>query len=700
MQRLESSGWKAAAGKQRRNETPGPVSRCFVSGMHPRCCAVNRDRPGGSQMPDDMAAPAVPRTQIAPASTPDPSSPLISAVVLVAVLYFGREVLIPITLAILLSFLLAPVVGLLRWIHLGRVPSVLLAVILALGIILALGGLIGTQVAGLAQDLPRYASTVEHKLSTVRSFTVARMSELAGRLGHQVEPADNAPPTTPPSATEPGSQEQKPLPVEIHQPNPSPLALAERFLSPVLSPLGTLGIVLVVAIFILLQQEDLRDRLIRLVGSSDLHRTTVAMDDGARRLSRYFLAQLGVNAGFGCVIGIGLFLIGVPSPVLWGILSGLLRFVPYIGSMLSAVFPVALAAAVDPGWSMALWTLALYLVVEPVVGQVVEPLLYGHSTGLSPVAVVVAAIFWSWLWGPVGLILSTPLTLCLVVLGRHVERLQFLDVLLGDRPALTPIESFYQRILAGDADEAQDHAELLLKDRSLSSYYDEVALKGLQLAANDAQKGVLSDQQLDRIKDTIKGLVGELARYDDADPRPEKSGDGAVAPPRDETELPKNRLPSSIDATAEALPAAWTSETAVLCIAGRGPLDEAGSSMLAQLLQKHGLGARVVPNDAVSRTRVDNLDVQGAAMVCISYLEISGSPSHLRYLLRRLKQRIPGAPILVGLWPAEDAVLKDERLRAAIGADYYTSSLHEAVESCLDAARARSPNAASAEAGR
>ncbi len=205
-----------------------------------------------------------------------------------------------------------------------------------------------------------------------------------------------------------------------------------------LSPLATLGIVFVVAVFALLQREDLRDRLIRLVGSDDLHRTTLAIDDGRRRLSEYFVTQLCINSAFGLIIGIGLFFIGVPNPVLWGILSALLRFVPYVGSFIAAVLPLGLAAAVEPGWSMVIWTAVLYVVVEGATGQVIEPLVYGHSTGLSPFSVVVAAIFWSWLWGPIGLILSTPLTLCLVVMGRHVKKLEFLDVMLGDRAALTP----------------------------------------------------------------------------------------------------------------------------------------------------------------------------------------------------------------------------------------------------------------------
>ncbi|MFC7610555.1 AI-2E family transporter [Teichococcus aestuarii] len=235
---------------------------------------------------------------------------------------------------------------------------------------------------------------------------------------------------------------------------------------------------MVVTVFILVQREDLRDRLIRLFGSTDLHRTTVAMDDAAYRLSRFFLAQLSINLGFGAVIAAGLLLIGVPSPLLWGLLAALLRFVPYVGAVLGAVLPIGVAAAVDPGWSMALWTAVLFLAIEPLIAHVVEPLAYGHSTGMSPVSVVVAAIFWSWIWGPIGLIIATPLTLCLVVLGRHVDRLEFLDVLLGDRPALTPVENFYQRALAGDPDEVQEQAELLLRERSLCSYYDEVALKG------------------------------------------------------------------------------------------------------------------------------------------------------------------------------------------------------------------------------
>ena len=286
----------------------------------------------------------------------------------------------------------------------------------------------------------------------------------------------------------------------VTQPQSSALEIGKQVLSPLINPLATTGIILVVTIFALLQKDDLRDRAIRLLGSHDLQRSTLALDDAGSRLSRYFLTQLGLNATFGVIVGAGVSLIGVPHPVLWGILGALLRFIPYIGSWIAALLPVALAAAVQPGWAMAIETAALYAVVELIMGQLIEPLVYGHSTGLSPLAVVIAAIFWTWVWGPIGLIISTPLTLCLVVLGRHVQHLEFLDVMLGDRPVLSPEASFYQRMLADDPDEAEEQAERYLAEKPLLSYYDEVVLKGLQLAANDIARGTLTPAQVDRLK--------------------------------------------------------------------------------------------------------------------------------------------------------------------------------------------------------
>ncbi len=580
-------------------------------------------------------------------------------VVVITALYVAREVFIPITLAVLLSFILAPLVSILRKCRLGRLPSVVLAVLFAVGIIAFISLVIGTQVAQLAGDIPRYTSAIESKIDAVRSYAGTRVFSVIGGLGRRIQLAESTATSTPgthgPGTPGPGAPAKPPMAVELQQPSATPLSIAEQILLPVLSPLATIAIVFVVAIFILLQQEDLRDRLIRLFGTDDLHRSTGALDDAARRLSRYFLTQLALNTAFGLIIGIGLLVIGVPSPVLWGIVAALFRFVPYIGSYLSACLPLVLAASVDPGWTMLLWTLVLYVVVESITGQVIEPLVYGRSAGLSPVSVVVSAIFWGWLWGAVGLILSMPLTLCLVVLGRHVRRLQFLDVILGDRPALTPIESFYQRMLAGDPDEAEESAEILLRDRTLAAYYDEVALNGLLLAAADAERGVLTNDQILGIESAVEELISELADHKDFD--------------ADTAEI--------VEPGGEGV-----NDVRILCVAGRGPLDRSVAIMLAQLLGRAGMQARVISYEAAGRGRIHSLDIADVEIVCLCYLQISGSPSHLRYLLRRLRARMPGVPVLVGIWPTDETLLNDDRLRTAIDADHFATSLRGAVMAC------------------
>jgi predicted PurR-regulated permease PerM len=572
------------------------------------------------------------------------------------------------------------------------VPSVLLSVTLALGVVLAIGGVIGSQIADLSTDLPQYSAAVEAKISAVNNYTIGRLSLLADRIqpkwtlasrqSASVRPTQA--PSSPPPAAGPTVEQQFAA---------TPWELTKQYLSPVLSPFATLGIVFIVTIFALLQREDLRDRLIRVLGSRDIHRTTVAMDDADRRLTRYFLTQLSINTVFGIVIGLGLLAIGVPYPVLWGILATLLRFVPYVGSAIAALLPIALAAAIEPGWSMALFTAAFYLVAESVTGQVIEPTMYGHSTGISPFSVVVAALFWSWLWGPVGLILSTPLTLCVVVLGRHVKRLELLEVMLGDTPALTPVESFYQRILAEDPDEALDQAELLLKSRSLAAYYDEVALKGMQLAVNDASRGVLTPGQLESVKDTIQVLVSSLETQMEKPASASKTNADAVEPTGDESG-PKSHDESQIVIPAPYdLPENWRAPSAVLSIAGRGPLDGSASAILVQLLRRRGIGSRLVRYGEVSRDSIQTLDVTAVAMVCIACLDISGSTAHLRYLLQRLRRRLPtGTPILVGLWPEEDPMLKSEDIRAAIGADYFASSFENGENACLAVAQRFSEN--------
>jgi len=627
--------------------------------------------------------------RVAPPATPGPSglSTLAVAVVCIGALYVGRDVFIPLVLAVLLSFVLAPLANLLRRFRVPRAPATIVAVATALGIILAIGGVIGMQIADLGGNLPKYQATMQTKFTSLQKGVLGHFSLLIHRATVAVQ-NQTAAGGKPASADRTGfaKPEDKPLLVRLPETELSPLVVAETVLGPVVAPLTTIGIVLIVVIFLLMQREDLRDRMIRLFGSSDLHRTTLAMDDAAGRLSTYFLTQLGINAAFGVIITIGLFFIGLPSPILWGVTATLLRFVPYIGSAISALLPIALAAAVDPGWTMFGWTALLFLVTETLMSQVVEPLLYSHSTGLSPFAVIVSALFWAWLWGPIGLILSTPFTVILVVLGRHVEHLEFLDVLLGDRPALTPVENFYQRILAGDPDEARDHAERLLKDRSLIAYYDDVALKGLQLAANDAQRGVLGREKLETMKSSVGELLEDLGRHEDVQPaETEKKGNADVPTIAEQGLPPPERVPDHLD--PEALPSDWRHPGAVLCIAGRGPLDEAAAAILAQLLGKHGLGARVVPHEAVSRHGIESLDFTGVAMVCIAYLEVKGAPSHLRYLLQRLRERLPTQKLLVGLWPRGESVFNDHAARREIGADLYISTLREAVDACVAEAR-------------
>ena len=606
-------------------------------------------------------------------------------VTVVAALYFGKDILLPITVAVLLSFVLSPLVGALRRLQIPRAVAVVFSVGLALAIIGGVGALVGNQIVEVAGDLPLYQTTIEKKVGVLRSATLGRIAEVASRFrGTLGQAGQISPPSASPAGEQAAPPEQTPVPVEVRQPPPDPVALATRILTPVLHPLAAAAIIFIVAIFILMQQDDLRDRVIRLFGSKDLHRTTLAMDDAGRRLSRFFLVQLGINTTFGVIIATGLYFIGLPSPLLWGTIAALMRFVPYIGSYVAAGIPILLAAAVDPGWSLMLWVAALFLLTEPIIGQVVEPMLYGRSTGLSPISVVISAIFWGWLWGPVGLILSTPLTLCLVVLGRHVEQLEFLNVLFGDRPALTKIQNFYQRVLAGDPDEVQEHAEELLKEMSLSSYYDEVALKGLELAGRDLARGVLTRPQVDRIKDAVTTLVRELADYDDVDPgtAPLAAVDSNAA-----QDLPKHPAPAGAAPESSELPPKWRDEKPIQCIAGRGPLDDATAAILAQLLEKHGLGAEVVPHEAVSRNAIGGFKREGVPMVCVCYLDMSGHTSPLRFLLKRLRQRVGDARLLVALWPGDHPVMSDQTVRAALSADEYVTSLRDAVNACLKAAQ-------------
>src|SRR3954449_5752217 len=613
----------------------------------------------------------------------------ILAAIIVMVLYYGREIIIPIALAVLLSFVLAPLVRLVQRLRIPRSLAVVSVVVIAFAFIFAMGSLLATQLAQLAGDLPRYQSTISEKIQSFRETTAGRgtlerassmLKDLSKELDKPKEAATALGAGASPKAAVP-----KPVPVEVRQPDPGALESLQSLISPLLHPLATTGIIVIFVIFILLQREDLRNRLIRLVGSHDLQRTTAALDDAASRLSRLFLIQLVLNGSFGIVIGTGLWLIGVPSAILWGILAAVLRFVPYIGAVIAAAFPLALAVAVDPTWTMLLWTIALFVVVEPVVGHVLEPMVYGHSTGLSPVAVVASATFWTALWGPIGLVLATPLTVCLVVLGRHVERLEFLDVMFGDRPALSPPEIFYQRMLARDPMEAAQQAEEFLKERALSAYYDEIAMRGLQLAQTDATRGVVDGARQAEICNAVRELVSDLA--DEADVEPEKRNAFVNA----EAAAAVDALPDAASlpiipvVRSEELRPEWRSERAILCTAGRTPLDEAAATMFAQLVSAHGLPARVEAAEALSTANIFRLDGLGVVLVCLSYLDAS-SPAHMRYSVRRLRRKLPNATIMLGCWSANTDVAILEQVREAAKADLVAGSLREATRLCVELA--------------
>jgi predicted PurR-regulated permease PerM len=613
----------------------------------------------------------------------------ILAFIIITTLYFGREIFVPIALAILLSFVLAPLVGVLQRIRMPRGMAVVSVVIIAFAMIFAMGSLLATQLTQLASDLPRYQSTISEKIQSFRETTAGRgtlerASGMLKDLSKELEKPKDAGTGTGSILSPKAPAPLTPVPVEVRQPDPSALESLQSLISPLLHPLATTGIIIIFVIFILLQREDLRNRLIRLAGSHDLQRTTAALDDAAGRLSRLFLIQLLLNGAFGVVIGIGLWLIGIPSATLWGILAVVLRFVPYIGAAIAAAFPLALAVAVDPSWSMLLWTIALFLVVEPIVGHVVEPMVYGHSTGLSPVAVVASATFWTALWGPIGLVLATPLTVCLVVLGRHVERLEFLDVMFGDRPALSPPEIFYQRMLAGDPTEAAEKAEEFLKERSLSSYYDEVVLKGLQLAQVDAERGALDHERLTKIRDAVSEFTNNLSDQDDRLPPKVRSTTDAEATSAVESVAEDGPYEDLPVLSKGELPPEWQSECPVLCVAGRSLLDEAAAIMLGQLSTAHGLAARVENAEALSTTNIFRLETTGVAVVCLVYMDASG-PAHMRYSVRRLRRKLPKATIILGCWMKDMDPAGLEQLRDSAKADLVAASLGEAIKLCIEA---------------
>jgi predicted PurR-regulated permease PerM len=602
---------------------------------------------------------------------------ILSGVTVVAILYLARDALIPLALAVLISFVLAPLALALRRIGLPRTPAVVAVVVLTFGAILGIGTLGTTQISQLAEQLPQYQTNIREKIRALKGATnsnvATRATSVIEDIGREIV-GGKPPPTSP--ATQPlGSKDGAVVPVEIRPSTSNPLKVAVDFLQPIISPLATTGLVILFVIFILLQREDLRDRVIKLLGTRELHRTTEAMDEAATRLSRYFLLQTALNAGFGVVVGLGLWAIGVPSPLLWGIFTMLMRFVPYIGSLLAAVLPVALAAAVDPGWTMVLWTLALFLIGEPVMGHLIEPLVFGRQTGLSPIAIVIAATFWTWLWGPIGLIVATPLTLCLVLLGQYTTRLEFLHVMLGDQPPLTPAESFYQRLIAGDAVEIIEQGEAQLKDRTLVEYYDDVALQGLVLAQRDASSGELPAERqallLSGVVDLVDALSDSVASTRGPEPDADHARDG------DDIVLKAEHAETVIALKTESSPP----QTAILCIAGRGFVDQAVAALLKHVLDRAGVIAQLGTErgpQGLSAMQDAFRDVPG---ICVSYVGTVRS-AQVRFMVRRLRRIFPKARILVGLWHMRSNDPDLQQIKDDAGGDHFVSSLQEAVAWC------------------
>lgn len=474
----------------------------------------------------------------------------------IGALYLGQGIFIPLVLAVLVAFALNPIVMRLRRLGLPQLLSVLITVTLVTGIALAASYVMFSQLLKLAVDLPQYQQTVGDKLRALQGGGVdgpfGRLAKVLDDLGKQVGPAGA-----------PGDQ-PAPIPVTIADRPASPLEGLTGVFGSILGPLATGTLVFIFSVFLLLERVELRDRFLKLVSLGDLKTSTKVMDKSAGRVSRYLLVQLAVNCGFGIVFGLGMFVLGVPNAVLWGLLAIMFRYIPFIGTFAAVLFPAVLAFAVDPGWTMLLGVLGLYLALELLTTNAIEPNLYGSSTGLSPMAVLIAAIFWATLWGLVGLVLATPLTVCLVVLGRYVPQLRFLDTLLGSEPVLLPEERFYQRLLAGNVAEAVELAEIDLKDRSVPEFFDHTIVPALRLAEADLERDASDLGRRRNVVEVVNGVIEELATDEEAV--------GGLRGP-------------------------------VLVIGGRTELDGAVASMLAHVLTSAGMQARLSPPISLNRGR-------------------------------------------------------------------------------------------------
>jgi predicted PurR-regulated permease PerM/GAF domain-containing protein len=542
---------------------------------------------------------------------------------LLAGIYFGREVLVPLALAALITFLLTPLVNKLqRW--LGDVTAVLATMILILAATISLGWIVGSQAMDLASQLPGYKENIRTKL---RSFQIPTGGVLS-RLSETVEDLKKELPGKQEKNNEEAASAPEPMPVKVvgGQSEGGPLDRVRATVGQVAGPLGTAALVFLLATFMLLKREDLRGRLLRLIGQGRISTTTKALDEAGTRVRRYLLMLLVVNVTYGIPLAIGLHFIGVPNAVLWGALAAVLRFIPYIGPWIAAAFPVFLSLAVSPGWVAPLLTIGLFVVLELVSNNVLEPWLYGTSTGVSPVALIVAAVFWTWMWGTAGLVLSTPFTVCLVVMGRHIPQLSFLSVMLGEDEALTPADDCYQRLLRQGEHDEMELAESFLQNRPLVELYDSMLIPVMIAAERDQRRGSIDLEQRDQIIRAMGDLVEDLTER----PLP---GDG-------------EEQPSAV-------------ECHVCCLAARAERDEMAGAMLVHVLRLQGFEAEQLPARRVVSELIGTLRSKQPDLVCVSVISPS-TTGHARTLCRKVREAFPDVKIVIGLWGKEDEVPEEE----------------------------------------
>ena len=615
----------------------------------------------------------------APGWLRDHSSRIMTVGIILALLYLGRSVLIPLALAIMLSLLVAPLVLALRRLRVGRTASVLIAVVALAVSCMGVATVLGTQVLRIAESLPQYESNIQRKLNTLEELTIGplqRLTDEASRLTESRVSANALPvrvgeiERSPPAAVL-GVSVLDPAAAGSHPPN------LRRLLTTVWGPVQFTGIVLLVLIFVLLEHESLRDRFIRIAGATDIRSATVALNDAGERLSRYFVSQFVVNFGFGLAIWMSLGLLRFPQALLCGILAGVMRFIPYVGVGMAAIFAAVVALAVDLGWFMAVGTVGVFILLDIIVGQLLEPHLYGHATGLSPLSVVVGAIFWSWLWGPAGLILSTPLTLCLLVAGRHTKGLGVLELLLGNAQPLTLPQRFYQRALSGDPHEIIDNARAFLKTDSLAAYCDQVMIPALDLARLDAEAGATTGDQRLKIRRAIVDVAAALSGKRLKFLRPRHRG--AVL-----EEVSAGRL---LRQQREQLSGKWQGPlgvpqgSLVICVGLGSSPDDLATELLARLLRSEKIDARHFSPSDIAAGLPPGADSDGVAIVFLVSALPSWERARADSISQQLHELLPQANLIRVFCPGVAA--RSEPRSIADDSEPTVRSFGEAIKICL-----------------